>query len=682
MPFTGSLKNLWPTTLAGRAMLAGVLVWFTNWVFTDGASWLGSETLKLLIDLASLLALIPLAYWIYRGTKWALERVLWRLRWRLILTYLLIGLLPLLLLVVLCGLIGYALITETSVNSTRRQLEVYLMESQAAARSFGQELQNDPAEFKRLLQHHADALAPIFPEIHLVAQAGAGAAQTARGRGANQSTASAEPALQAPQWLGARAEFHGLVVERNAGNVRRVYAYHYLKLQQNEPTLLQMKYPVDGLCNNLSQTVGLQVLAGHALLALVRNARGEARFEQLSQAEAGRFTAADIEGVPIYAQVSDWLSGKQFEGEVLRLDMSFLQPQQLWQGLRQFRQSSAWGNIVFWVIGGIAVVFALLGLAAIASAIVLTRSITRAVHHLYAGTQRVEAGDLQQEIQVVGKDQLGELTNSFNRMIHSLRALLRVSAEKERLDQEMKIAAEVQARLFPRELPPSVRLDLAPGVCWPARTVSGDYFDYLLVPPGLLGLVVADVCGKGVSAALMMANLQANLRSQVQARHDLCLEGKHSVSGVVKQLNQMIAASSPEASYVTLFYAEFDERSALLHYTNAGHNPPLLLRNGGSEFERLECGGTVVGLFRDAGYDEGVVQLRSGDLLLAYTDGLIEARDPQGEEFGEERVAAAVLQHTSEPAEAIKQHLLAAVSQWAQGVEREDDLTLLVCKCR
>jgi sigma-B regulation protein RsbU (phosphoserine phosphatase) len=297
-------------------------------------------------------------------------------------------------------------------------------------------------------------------------------------------------------------------------------------------------------------------------------------------------------------------------------------------------------------------------------------------------------------------------------MTRSVRELLRVSAEKQRLDQEMKIAAQVQARLFPRSLPQTAALDMAPGICIPARAVSGDYYDFLDVAPQAIGIVVADVCGKGMSAALLMSNLQANLRGQVQAYRDayqsrlntaaIAAEASesgntalatyadlplqaHPVKGLVERVNRQIEASILDASYITLFYAEFDEQTSTLRYTNAGHNPPLLVRrgsNGGAGVERLDCGGTVLGLFAEAQYEEAALKLGSGDLLAAFTDGLIEARNPQGDEFGEERLTSLLANYASLPAAEIERLILQSVKNWTGGAEQEDDLTLIIFKVK
>lgn len=634
-------------------MLAGVGVWFVNWVFSSGPTLFGSEWLKSLVDVLSVAALIPLLYWFYRGTRWVMERLLWRMRRRLIVTWLLIGVLPVLLLAVLVSLLGLVLLTQTNVNLARRQLNLYLAESRAAALALSQELEANPSNPAALVQARTEILTPIFPQVRVNIQSQA----------------------SLPGWLTEQAEFHGLIVEGVANGRRAVSAYHYIALNPKERTALQVKYPLSGLSPALSSTVGVEVNPGYVLMPLLRAGAGSA--------ELRNFSEDDYEGIWVDAPVHEWATGRRLEGEVLRLDESFLRPAQIWQRVEQFRTGSQFGYVIFWVLAPVTVFFGLIALLALTSAIVLTRTITGTVHYLYEGTRRVEAGDFEHEIRAVSRDQLGELAHSFNRMTRSVRDLLRVSAEKQRLDQEMKIAAQVQARLFPRSLPVTESLDFAPGVCLPARQVSGDYYDFLSIAPGLTGVVIADVCGKGVSAALLMANLQAILRSQVQACPET-LPQLRSVADIVAQVNQRLAAVAPDASYVTLCYAEFDEQSSTLRYTNAGHNPPLVWRAQAEpvEFERLECGGTVVGLFAEATYEQAAIRLYPGDLFVAFTDGLLEARNRAGEEYGEERIRQVLQKHAAADAESIKQALLTAVQTWTNGIEQEDDLTLVVFKRR
>jgi sigma-B regulation protein RsbU (phosphoserine phosphatase) len=175
------------------------------------------------------------------------------------------------------------------------------------------------------------------------------------------------------------------------------------------------------------------------------------------------------------------------------------------------------------------------------------------------------------------------------------------------------------------------------------------------------------------SAGPESISLPASFDSQLPA---------HSVQRIVQRVNQQLIDAMIDASYITFFYAEFDERHSIMRYTNAGHNPPLLYRASGGQIERLERGGTVLGLFRDAEYEDAELHLESGDVLVAFTDGLIEARDPRGEEFGEERVMRELKRSAHLAAAQIERHLLEAIRRWTADAEQEDDLTLVIFKVK
>jgi sigma-B regulation protein RsbU (phosphoserine phosphatase) len=726
-PLLELIKSLMPITLMGKAMLAAIIVWFVDWAFVDGPTIFGSELLKKIIDIASIFGVIPLIYFAIKGAHWVTRHLLWRLRRRLIVTYLLIGALPLLLFISLIVLIGYVIVAQSSTNLVSRQLDGYLEQSRAAASELSRDLRRwdlknlDEELLRRRLQERANVLAPIFPDLTLsLRTAGpAGTAMSVRGvsSGAAPDVVSAEDPTKEnhqklPAWLENQNEFHGLVVEEDSTLKRFVRARHIIKIPEPSPAIFELSYPIGAsMCEHLKQTTDLEVNPSQVLYPLVFTPAGaQIDEEEVAELRKGDGGAAWPPGsLPIYKTTTKWSTGKPLEGDVLLVDMSFLLPSKIWQRVKQFKSDSLIGNIIVWAIIGLGIFFLFIALTAIISAVFLTRSITGAVHHLYTGTKRVEAGDFDHEIPITGRDQLGALSVSFNQMTRSIRELLRVSAEKQRLDQEMKIAAQVQSRLFPRSVPQTTKLDFAPGVCIPARSVSGDYYDYLEVAPGVIGIVVADVCGKGVSAALMMANLHANLRGQVQAYHDaykykLSLAAQsdesggqgrlsaaelqtrsHPVQRIVQQVNQQVADSVIDATYITLFYAEYDEKNSNLRYTNAGHNPPLLLRNKKNaqpEIEMLERGGTVLGLFRDFEFEDCELQLGSGDLLVAYTDGLIEARNPQNEEYGDKRLIQTIINNSHLSAAQLERHILQAVREWISEAEQEDDLTLVIFKVK
>jgi phosphoserine phosphatase RsbU/P len=300
--------------------------------------------------------------------------------------------------------------------------------------------------------------------------------------------------------------------------------------------------------------------------------------------------------------------------------------------------------------------------------------------------------------------------------------------EEEGLRRELSLATEVQRRLFPERPPACEALELA-GFCQPARGVGGDYYDFLALGDRQIGIAVADVAGKGISAALLMSIVQASLRSQAAS-------ARGSLSDLVSTMNRLMYSSTTEASYATFFYAQFDEDTRRLTYVNAGHNPPFLMRAAGMEEDEataprvlLRCqrgaaangassamrdagggvavleapaastadtagetrarltrmltsGGPVIGVFSDCVYEQETIQLERGDVLVAYTDGVTEALNEQGEEFGECRLERVLAASTRLSADEISARLVERVRQWCGSAPQHDDLTFVVLKVK
>lgn len=253
-------------------------------------------------------------------------------------------------------------------------------------------------------------------------------------------------------------------------------------------------------------------------------------------------------------------------------------------------------------------------------------------------------------------------------------ALAREAAQRERLNRELEIAREVQERLFPQKLPAVPGLDYC-GVCRPAFGVGGDSYDFLVLPEGRLGIAIADVSGKGIVSALMMASLHAWLRGE-------SLRADSNPSHLVGTVSRLLFEASDSNRYATLFYAQYDPSAARLAYVNAGHNPPVLLRRRGSglECDRLSEGGTVVGLFEQAAYGQGSIALEEGSLLVAFTDGITEAMNAKGEEWGEHRLIETIRTADDLPASGLVQHILNTVDTFTAGAEQHDDMTLIVIR--
>jgi serine phosphatase RsbU (regulator of sigma subunit) len=251
----------------------------------------------------------------------------------------------------------------------------------------------------------------------------------------------------------------------------------------------------------------------------------------------------------------------------------------------------------------------------------------------------------------------------------------RATAEKleseRRAGQELEIARMVQARLFPQNLPPFGTLEYA-GVCVQARQVGGDYYDFLNLGQERLGLVVGDIAGKGIAAALLMANLQANLRSQ-------CAIALEHPQRFLESVNQLFFENTIESAYATLFFAEYDSRARRLRYANCGHLPGLLLRRDDT-LDRLASTCTVLGLFKqwDCGIEEST--LLPGDTLVLYTDGVTEAFNDRGEEFGEQGLVDSLRRHRDQRPRALLDSILDDVKRFSPQ-EQHDDITLMVARC-
>jgi serine phosphatase RsbU (regulator of sigma subunit) len=247
----------------------------------------------------------------------------------------------------------------------------------------------------------------------------------------------------------------------------------------------------------------------------------------------------------------------------------------------------------------------------------------------------------------------------------------RIEAERH-IAQEMEYAKQVQARLFPQKLPSMKTLEYAGG-CIQARQVGGDYYDFLELRPGRLALVLADIAGKGISGALLMANLQANLRSQ----YAVALE---DLRRLLKSVNQLFYENTSDSSYATLFFADYDDSSGRLRYVNCGHLPPLLLRADG-QLERLSATATVLGLFEKWECSVAEVQLAAGDTLVLYTDGVTEAENFQDEQFGESRLIETMLAQRHLPVRSLLEAIVETVQKFSEG-EQADDITLVLARCR
>ncbi len=306
----------------------------------------------------------------------------------------------------------------------------------------------------------------------------------------------------------------------------------------------------------------------------------------------------------------------------------------------------------------------------------ISEGIVTGVHALHRGTRAVAAGDLDTVIEIPNEDEFGDLARSFNGMTAAVRHGREIALANDRLKQEMETARAIQIRLLPSTEPRLLDFEIA-GASIPSREIGGDYYDFLAQADDKIGIAIGDVSGKGMPAALLMSNLQASLHGQVLH--------PGSVSGVVSRVNDLLVRSTDSHMFATFFYGLLDAASATFTCTNAGHNPPLLLRNDGS-IDELTTGGLLLGMLGDQPYKQDTVTLAPGEVIVLYTDGITEAVGPSAEEddpeamFGEEALYEVMRQSRQLPATAIKDAILAAVTAHTLGVAQSDDITLVVIR--
>ncbi|HYP53788.1 MAG TPA: PP2C family protein-serine/threonine phosphatase, partial [Pyrinomonadaceae bacterium] len=248
--------------------------------------------------------------------------------------------------------------------------------------------------------------------------------------------------------------------------------------------------------------------------------------------------------------------------------------------------------------------------------------------------------------------------------------LLEEHLEQQQYERELQLAREIQQRFQPTAPPPVPGFELQ-GISFPSYQIGGDYYDFILCQDGRLVVALGDVSGKGTSAALLMSSLHAAVHAQV----DSC----RPITETVGAVNRYLADNTPANRFVTLFYAELDPLTGSLSFINAGHNAPIIAHASGT-LEQLAAGGLPLGIITDFDYREGRTQLRPGDMLVAYSDGVTETQNPQGEEFGAERLHQVVWQNIDQSAAGIRDKIEAALSAFAQGTPAVDDITLVIVK--
>jgi phosphoserine phosphatase RsbU/P len=726
-----------PTGLAGAAFWLGV--WFVvlfvrRWIPGGFGTFLG--IMQLFVGLALVAVAVPLIWQLIR------KHMLWSLRNKLVLTYLLIGLAPVILFVTLVSVVAYVAAGQFSIHLADSRLQAELaqmsVENEHRAERIAQDLERlSPGSVEASTGVIAESERSIALELprmrlHREMQGFLNGVPVKFDSGPRGKTP-----FGLPPWATELNGDHysGLVLD---GNDLFLVAVQQQRWKDGRIFSLMSSLPVDGpvltiVAEGLGHASLLPVRAGNAsnearegnsagtaadqrsLAASGSNASGPKAAENAPKATSRSWIVGGTEPPPVNVMdvpvsftstlpITDWDTG--------RPDSVFFavesRPSLLYNQLFGASLSGIVTNVLRIAIVLLCVIFAIIELLALWMAIRLSRTITASVADLYSATQHIDSGDLDYRIGVQRTDQLAELSRSFNTMAGSLKKLLEEQKEKERLQSEISIAQEVQANLFPLHAQGLDTLELH-GVCRPARSVSGDYYDFLVfheeAHSGMVnrretgvGIAIGDISGKGISAALLMATLHSAVRAYRFASEEL-VYSESSVAGlmasrearggdfdelfqspgrILSLLNRHLYRSTQPEKYATLFLAHYDAASAMLTYSNAGQLPPLVLRRDGS-IKRLDRGGTVVGLMDGMHYEEDRFKMQSGDVMVAYSDGVTEPENDFGE-FGEERLMEVVARYRDQPLHVISSQVMQALDAWIGADEQPDDITLVLAR--
>jgi phosphoserine phosphatase RsbU/P len=648
---------------------------FRHFKFTELAATLGPW----LVSIAFICTVLAL----FIAVRWTRKKLMWRLRNRLIVTYIFIGVIPVLLLlamgVVASELLAGQFATFLATSDLQHRIDALDTATSTLANTLAHRLKQG-AEINTLPGFRPSERFP-----------GRKVTLWYKGRDVVLDASGAERNPQPTVAPSERKDVHAIVED---GGELFLRASRSVPVGSDTLTVVSSVPLDEALLHDITADLGQVVLT-----STVTGAPGTSNnFKK--PLRAGHQPAASNRfdlGVDFLTPISllDWRTGQVSEWSLL----VSTRPSLLFN--RLFANLGNNANSIIVVLVVIAILLGLIELLALVVGVRLTRTMTRSVYELYDATRHINRVDFAYRIDVRGHDQMAELETSFNSMSHSLEGLIAEQKEKQRMESELAIAHEVQEQLFPRDLGHMKSLEIH-GVCRPARSVSGDYYDFLPLGDEKVGIAVGDISGKGISAALLMANIHSAVRvyemGRVPTRGQMVAAGAAAISlasdsvslmpasivqspaSVLGLLNQHLFHSTPPEKYATMFFGLWHGQEHRLTYSNAGHLPPFIVRQNGS-IEELTVGGTVIGLFDEIVYEEATVKLSPGDLFVAYSDGLTEPENEFGE-FGSDRLLDLIRKSRNMPLSRISEVVTTSVLDWIGAAEQPDDVTLVLARSK
>ncbi len=693
-------------TLPGRALVLGGVIKAVTWPL--GLLVTLPPALEAVDTVGSLALLFAFMYGLTRFTVWAKRRLLWLVRRKLILSYVFVGVVPALLVITFFLLAG--LIVAFNVSSYLIQSRVRNLTDQARflAQTVQLELQraNTPEALAETLERRQSSAEMRYPFLSIAVVpvsnlsckvTPAPAARTPRTLPAPLPVTAGQwghltPPTTLPKWIGCDG-FSGLIAYEappRAGDpegetqTRLLMRAVALPEVPNPAWAVVLDMPMSKVIEDrIQEETGIRMgeISAALLAGGVKPPAGRAIEDRpVDEAEGPQLSLQQARWV-VFLDHVDWPTGEPESASVGILINTF----EIYDRISVVSPvrvgELTFGQLLLLVLGVVGGLFLVIQAVALAIGFVLARQITGAVHDLFTGTQHVRSGDFGHQIPVRARDQLGELAESFNLMTGEVTTLLGEMAEKGRLEQEMFAAREIQQKLLPAG-PLRVTGLAVTAFCEPAREVAGDYYDFLPITDSMLGLLIADVAGKGLAAGLYMAQLKVIVQSLSRLHH----EPKEFLMAV----NKVVSANLDGKSFITMSYGVIDVERREMTFARAGHCPlihvPANQPAGMRKARLLVPDGLVVGLKIDDGtmfesiLQEQTISLAPGDLVVWFTDGISETMNESFDCFGEQRLAQVVEQYAHLPFDQLRSYILAELRAFAGGADQHDDMTMILMK--
>lgn len=641
------------------------------------------EVFRKVLSLAFIASILTMVALVIRQHR---HRLLWRVRRKLLVSYVLLGFVPVTL--VAAFMLFSSIVLYTYVSAYVFQQGMTAMEDAAhrSAEMVAQEIGATPQAAPLALDREYGRRVFQFPEMSIALVPVGSAAST---REATIVTAGPwrylSPPPVVPTWITVARDYRGFVAVSTSGATPAdLLVVRAAVPLANGRAFVVVDLPIDQkVRDDVHARTGMQIGAmtvsdGHAD-AVPESGKPQAVPLPLTPAQSELTTTSAFRQTVAFLNYNEWATraprtvSLRVEAPVADLYGRLVAAQSGQGGLGA--GPDPWASFLD-VLLAIGVLFLVIQASALIVGAFFARQITSAVHDLFAGTERVQQGDFAHRIPIRTRDQLGDLADSFNRMSASIEHLLHVQREKQRLDDELRIARHIQQSLLPVQPPAIAGLDVS-AVCEPAREVGGDYYDFFDLGPRQLGVLMADVSGKGTSAALYMAELKGMMLSLTRSAR--------SPRQLLVEANHLLAAHLDNRSFITMTYAIIDLEAGTLTCARAGHTPVLVVAGGTTHVVSPE--GMVVGLrlpgaseLFETLLEEHTRPIHVGDVIVLYTDGITEAMNSAGDLFGDAALASALEDRADADAAALRDAVLGDVRAFVGPAEQHDDMTMVILR--